>query len=379
MADPSAQSPRAIVSVFAGRVADTGRDPVPLMAAAVEILSPHPGLELLWASPREILNVRQAASAWVPHHHRDRRPAREARRAFDRDLGRLLAGYGPHVPPRRRDRRLFPVSTADRAIRGGGPDAPDPDDWDHHWDAYGEAAEGNPANVYRCRLVMGLLGRPPAGATVLDIGCGQGEFAIHLRQTYPDVAVWGVEYSAAGVESGRAAAARGAEVNFTQLDLLQPVTLDPGQPAAGCAVCTEVLEHVEDPVLLLRNSKSLLAGGCRVVITVPGGPRSAFDRHIGHYRHFTAADLCGVLTDAGYAVDRVLRAGFPFFNVYKIAVIARGRRLISDVEGRAPDAKPSRAELAATRFFDLGFKHNLDDFPLRWQMAAVARVPEVGR
>jgi transaldolase len=52
----------AIVSVFAGRVADTGRDPVPLMADAVEILAPHPSLELLWASPRELLNVSQAAS-----------------------------------------------------------------------------------------------------------------------------------------------------------------------------------------------------------------------------------------------------------------------------------------------------------------------------
>jgi SAM-dependent methyltransferase len=268
------------------------------------------------------------------------------------------------------------VSTAGGAIRAGGPDAPDPDDWDHHWDAYGEAAEGNPANVYRRRLVMSLLGRPPAGATVLDIGSGQGEFAIHLRETYPAVAVWGVEHSAAGVERGRAAAAaRGVEVSFTQFDLLQPVTLDPGQSAADYAVCSEVLEHVEDPVRLLRNSRSLLLPGCRVVVTVPGGPRSAFDRHIGHHRHFKAADLRGVLTDAGYAVERVLRAGFPFFNIYKLAVIARGRRLIADVEDRAPGTTPSRIELAATRFFDTGFKHNRDDFPLGWQMAAVARVP----
>jgi transaldolase len=50
----------ACVSVFAGRVADTGRDPVPLMAAAVEFLRPHPGMELIWASPRELLNVFQA-------------------------------------------------------------------------------------------------------------------------------------------------------------------------------------------------------------------------------------------------------------------------------------------------------------------------------
>ena len=50
----------AIVSVFAGRIADTGRDPVPLMTEAVRILKPKPKAELIWASPRELLNIFQA-------------------------------------------------------------------------------------------------------------------------------------------------------------------------------------------------------------------------------------------------------------------------------------------------------------------------------
>jgi transaldolase len=50
----------ACVSVFAGRVADTGCDPVPLMVAAVEMLRIAPNAELIWASPRELLNVFQA-------------------------------------------------------------------------------------------------------------------------------------------------------------------------------------------------------------------------------------------------------------------------------------------------------------------------------
>ena len=49
-----------MVSVFAGRIADTGRDPIPIMREALRIMAPHPQLELLWASPREILNVLQA-------------------------------------------------------------------------------------------------------------------------------------------------------------------------------------------------------------------------------------------------------------------------------------------------------------------------------
>lgn len=48
------------VSVFAGRVADTGRDPVPLMTAALEYLKGHEKAELIWASPRELLNIFQA-------------------------------------------------------------------------------------------------------------------------------------------------------------------------------------------------------------------------------------------------------------------------------------------------------------------------------
>jgi transaldolase len=50
----------SLVSVFAGRIADTGRDPMPIMAEAAEILSAHSNIELIWASPRELLNIFQA-------------------------------------------------------------------------------------------------------------------------------------------------------------------------------------------------------------------------------------------------------------------------------------------------------------------------------
>ena len=55
--DPNVPS---YVSVFAGRVADTGIDPLPMMAAAVEMLKVTPAAELIWASPRELLNIFQA-------------------------------------------------------------------------------------------------------------------------------------------------------------------------------------------------------------------------------------------------------------------------------------------------------------------------------
>lgn len=56
-----AEETRAIVSVFAGRIADTGVDPVPVMREALKILQTRPGAKLLWASPRELLNIVQAS------------------------------------------------------------------------------------------------------------------------------------------------------------------------------------------------------------------------------------------------------------------------------------------------------------------------------
>jgi transaldolase len=52
--------PDCIVSVFAGRIADTGVDPIPVMKDALSILESTPNAELLWASPREVLNIYQA-------------------------------------------------------------------------------------------------------------------------------------------------------------------------------------------------------------------------------------------------------------------------------------------------------------------------------
>lgn len=258
-------------------------------------------------------------------------------------------------------------------------DGSDQDNWDDHWDKFGEAAKGNPANDYRHAMVLKLLGELPDGAVVLDIGSGQGQFAVDLQAANPQADVWGVEYSGEGVErSNQAARAQGVKARFIQRNLLEPVAGDPGQPLATHAVCSEVLEHVDDPTTLVRNAISLLAPGAKVVVTVPGGPRSAFDKHIGHFRHFTADYLDKVLTDAGLDVDRVLRTGFPFFNLYKLAVIARGERLVNDMEARTSASAPSKLEQTVTKFFQKTFPHNRDDSRLGWQLAAVAHVPLVG-
>jgi transaldolase len=62
MIDALKEGPSSYISIFAGRIADTGRDPMPVMQKAVNLMSPYPQLELIWASPRELLNIFQADS-----------------------------------------------------------------------------------------------------------------------------------------------------------------------------------------------------------------------------------------------------------------------------------------------------------------------------
>ena len=112
------------------------------------------------------------------------------------------------------------------------------------------------------------------------------------------------------------------------------------------------------------------------MVTVPGGPRSAFDRHIGHRRHFTPAALRSLLSGAGFDVERVTRAGFPFFNLYRLAVIARGRKLIEDLESAR---RPTRAAGPGGRAGVLRPRPSASTWlrtPFGWQL--VARGPPPG-
>jgi transaldolase len=55
-----ADGPRSCISIFAGRIADAGVDPIPTMQSAIKHINSQPQIELIWASPREVLNIVQA-------------------------------------------------------------------------------------------------------------------------------------------------------------------------------------------------------------------------------------------------------------------------------------------------------------------------------
>jgi SAM-dependent methyltransferase len=239
------------------------------------------------------------------------------------------------------------------------------DDWNRHWDDYASSAESNPAQRFRRQLILSWLALHQAAPTprVLDIGSGQGDFAVDVLAACPGAQVLGLELSASGVAI---ATRKAPAAQFLQCDLTQPN--EPPQSHrrwATFAVCSEVLEHLDDPELLLVNAQAWMAPNCRLIVTVPGGPMSAFDRHIGHRRHYGPEELRCLLERAGFRVERASGAGYPFFDLYRRVVIARGRRLIDDVS-----RGPSPAARIAMRVFDELFRLNLRS--RGWQTFAIA-------
>ena len=246
------------------------------------------------------------------------------------------------------------------------------DDWESHWREYDESAQDNPAQRYRRTLISRAIGRAVGRdrrpRTILDVGSGQGDLLAQLGQQHPNASLAGLELSSSGIT---AAEQRVPGARFVQVDLASPAALPTDlERWADVVTCSEVLEHVDRPEVLLRNAARALAPAGTLVITVPGGPRTAFDRHIGHRRHFDRATLTTVIDQAGLEPVEVKGHGFPFFNLYKLVVLVRGEKVVADVATSTP---PSRLAAAVMGVFGLVLRPSLCSSRWGWQMVAVVR------
>jgi SAM-dependent methyltransferase len=247
------------------------------------------------------------------------------------------------------------------------------DDWDAHWTEYSRTAEDNPAQNFRREVILALLGVQGAGDQVrlIDIGSGQGDMAAAVLARFNAAQVVGLELSESGVEISRR---KVSGARFVQRNLLHVEDPPAGQRGwATHAVCSEVLEHLDDPGLLLRNARQYMARGCRLVVTVPGGPMSAFDKHIGHRKHWRPSELDALMREAGYTPEHVGGVGFPFFNLYRCMVILRGERLIRDVSA-GPTRAGSLAARGAMAVFSQLIRRHLNSSHRGWQIVGTARV-----
>lgn len=247
------------------------------------------------------------------------------------------------------------------------------DNWDAHWQELSNDIYFNtPAVKYRWQCIERLLNLNATSlpsVNLIDLGCGTGNLLQYFSTRYEGIHLKGTDNSATGLNIARQ---KLPQAEFFKADLCATngVNAQMHQEWATHATCSEVLEHLDDPIEFLKNAGKYMCQGASLVISVPGGPMSTFDHRVGHRKHYTTQLLKAELEQAGYQVDKVIAAGFPFHNLYRLAFILRGESIMKDASSLG-DGNSTVLSLVMCAFHYL-FKFNCFNAKLGWTVLAKA-------
>lgn len=152
---------------------------------------------------------------------------------------------------------------------------------------------------------------------VVDLGSGGGQLLSEIRARLPDVALAGIDISAAQVREN---ARRHPTIDWYLADLDAPPGNLPGALAGSFDVvlATELIEHLDHPEALLRNACELARQGeGRLILSTQSGPLRETERRVGHRRHWTRAQMSEALLAAGWSPERIWNCGYPFHDLSK--------------------------------------------------------------
>jgi SAM-dependent methyltransferase len=197
--------------------------------------------------------------------------------------------------------------------RLGGARALGADDYDEMWRRLEDFLRHNPGARQRRRLVLRALRKYAPGATeILDVGCGLGEMVSFLGNAIPNVQFTGVDFSSGAVDSCRRRLP-------SHVWVVADVVADELRGQYDAVICSELLEHLDEPAKAMTRIGSLLTPGGTIVVTVPNGKVFATERAVGHVRHPTLAMLQQWLEAADIDVLEAQRWGWPGYLSLKYA------------------------------------------------------------
>ncbi|MBG0775210.1 MAG: class I SAM-dependent methyltransferase [Desulfovibrionaceae bacterium] len=191
------------------------------------------------------------------------------------------------------------------------------------------------APVFRVRRILELV-RAARPSRLCDFGCGNGALLAEVARAMPAAQLFGLDLSAPLVADD---AERMPSVAFAAADLSAPDFAFPW-PRVDMAVSSEVIEHVDAPENYLANVAGALVPGGTLALSTQSGPVHATERHVGHVRHWRAAEMEALLRGAGFSEVRVWNEGFPFHDLSKrLANLNPQKALASFGQGRYTPAQ----------------------------------------
>lgn len=246
-------------------------------------------------------------------------------------------------------------------------------DWNFIWQNLSEGMSRNPGREYRFGRILDLF-PIEKNLQVLDFGCGTGNLLNQLVSQFPQNIYWGADTSDAGIEASK--------LLVPHASILK-INLSKGKPSLAVSlrsfdvvVCSEVIEHIEDDRQTLQFLISLLKPGGSLILTVPSGPISKFDKFIGHSRHYSKRHLESLLGESGFINIEVNRSGFPAINILRLATIVAGNTMIPLLQ------KNSFAQSGSSRYITLflqkTFRISLKDSYFGWQLISICQKPMEG-
>ena len=179
--------------------------------------------------------------------------------------------------------------------------------YDAQWKEWNDMIQYSPAPRFRRTKIISWLKKLPVGS-LLDVGCGNGEFLLQVHKVIPKIQLTGADVAVELVTSNRL---RMPEFRFNILNINEGILPE----RYDAVVCMEVIEHCADYQEVINRLAKMTNQW--LLLTVPCGPLFEIDRRVGHVKHFNTEEIRQALSRAGMRVIKLQRWGFPVFNLYK--------------------------------------------------------------